>query len=105
MIQIGEQIAALLEAGAQRGPDAFAPAHPRLAPRALRDPAVDHHRSQYPLRGVVGRLYLRVCQEPEEFLGRLTRESFGQPPGQGMIWRGISYVTNYNRRRKLISFT
>ena len=45
---VGEELkgrAALLGAGRQERPDAFAPSLATVATRALRDPAVDHHEA------------------------------------------------------------
>ena len=56
---------AALDTGRQRRPDAFAPAASRLAPRALRDLAVDDYRAELLLDAVVGRFHARPLQEGE----------------------------------------
>ena len=61
--QIDKRAAAALDTGRQRRPDAFAPAASRLAPRALRDLAVDDYRAELLLDAVVGRFHARPLQE------------------------------------------
>jgi hypothetical protein len=46
----GEDRAALLPAGGEGGPDSFAPASARFAARALRDFAIDHHKTKRKLQ-------------------------------------------------------
>ena len=51
-----EDVAVLLFAGGDGGPDAFAPAHAGLAPRSLRDAAIDHRMANLAFGAIVRRL-------------------------------------------------
>ncbi len=73
LIKEVESRAALLGAGGQHGPDAFAPAAAGLAASPLDDFAVDHHKAEPLLDGVIGWLHTGSLQEAKVVLGVSTK--------------------------------
>ena len=69
---------ALLDAGREHRPGAFAPSHAGVAARALRDAPVDHDMPNRLLGQIVRRLDPRVGQEPEVVLRLCAAKAFRQ---------------------------
>ena len=73
-----EDISVLLFAGGDDCPDALAPAHTGLATSDLRYPAINYSMANRTLGGVVGRLYVSVCQKTEIICRCIAFEPLGQ---------------------------
>src|SRR5450759_590775 len=75
--QIDKRAAAALGAGRHRGPNAFAPATPRFAARALRDLAINDQKAELLLHAVVGRFHARSLKKGE-VVPPVVAESLGE---------------------------
>src|SRR3990170_6687730 len=82
-----EDISVLFFAGSNCCPDAFAPAHTRIAASALCNTAVDDRMAYISLSTIVGRLNRGIGHESEIVLGSVTFKAAGKFFGQFMIWR------------------
>ena len=80
-----KDIAVLLFAGGDGGPNAFAPAHTGLAASPLGNTAIDNRMTNLAFGAIVGWLDIRLGQKTEAIFHGFALESSGQFFGQGMI--------------------